>query len=1241
MSVELLRKTADQYQSNRSRFKISDIEDFRLSEDVLSIKPSELKSFADDPDEEKSKYESMGFAFRLGITDTLRGLSQITGLGFDEDEMKKEQRQLYDLMEEHGGLVKGAYFAGALLDPATWLIPFAKAKSLYQMAGFGMVSGSVAGAAGYVDEESFLNTRTKQIGAGAIGGGIVAPGFGLLKNLGVTITGKGKKIPLKDPDRLHKMNFTADDADKLKLNPIYLKGRQVSPNVKELVEGGFKGKRIVEKAGPERLQYIRPSDRIPYTRFVEESDAKNFGIKKEQFPEGKVSVRSEQELDKMVLLNKNTKGRYLKGPRAFFNRYVAHPYREKFGNKLWSKISTTGEGGLSAAGGAIGFTSAYSQPTVSVDEPFSSKLGAAFLGAVSGYLTGKYVLKTKMSTVKSWFSKPGAELKTKIGQEGVPVDFTFGEFLARGFLDNFTRDYKLIKQKSVGLEGSIVAQYDNVVKNLDRLSAGELAVVTNLLEGDITNAVVKNKTLEQIAKDARDVIQNGMQLMVDYGYLKKSTLDRNINRYLSRLYLDNDRIDVKTIADSLRARGHIYKATPEEYINTLRFQLPTEADGKTIKKIVAGTKEKPELINHRGWELPEGVTLKDLQSKAGIQRLKDKGFIDDNGLISLRWELSKTERLAKEEIEDAALLINQTMRIQSSAIGDAKFYDDLAKFYAVNKTDKKYAKLSEEQMKKQFDLYKIPTSKIGQGESSYNRYGNLAGKYVPKEVFISVLDRQKYRESSLAELMRPYRKLHQLWKASKTAWNPTVHVNNVMGNFFFTDFADVEFRNLPEAAKMLARHNSDSPYKSEIVHLARKYGVFDAGFVDKELRNTDRKAFESVYKYDFDKNEWHNAVSISRKLLNLVKVKKVTDTAENLYRLEDHIFRLNAFIDRLQKGYTADEAALFARKQFIDYDIQAPVINALRHTVTPFLAFTYRVIPILAETAVLRPWKFAKYGMLGYALNKAGEMFGGGDPEKERAAMEADVRKGGKILNLGIMPYKNLKLPFTDSEGQSKYIFIERFFPGGDVFEMGNGPLPFLPAPLQFSGGIYGDVITSLLGYDLFTGREVEGRGLSAGEDISLFVSSLASKLIPNFPFLPGSYATKRIDRATRGQETIFSEKESEFQAILNSIGIKVSNESVQSLQTKMYLEMNKKANKINKKRRSLYRKFSNGEISKAKYDREESKYAAKLEELARDYGLRIEGYEPKLIREPDILLKLLGNARELDYKTGQEYREE
>ena len=36
---------------------------------------------------------------------------------------------------------------------------------------------------------------------------------------------------------------------------------------------------------------------------------------------------------------------------------------------------------------------------------------------------------------------------------------------------------------------------------------------------------------------------------------------------------------------------------------------------------------------------------------------------------------------------------------------------------------------------------------------------------------------------------------NRLWKVSKTAWNPTVHVNNVFGNIFFTDMGDVDFRN--------------------------------------------------------------------------------------------------------------------------------------------------------------------------------------------------------------------------------------------------------------------------------------------------------------------------------------------------------------------------------------------------------------------------------------------------------------
>ena len=51
---------------------------------------------------------------------------------------------------------------------------------------------------------------------------------------------------------------------------------------------------------------------------------------------------------------------------------------------------------------------------------------------------------------------------------------------------------------------------------------------------------------------------------------------------------------------------------------------------------------------------------------------------------------------------------------------------------------------------------------------------------------------------------------------------------------------------------------------------------------------------------------------------------------------QDAIFRLALFMDRLDKGYSVADAALDARKSFIDYNISAPGINALRNLPTPF-----------------------------------------------------------------------------------------------------------------------------------------------------------------------------------------------------------------------------------------------------------------------------------------------------------------
>ena len=532
-------------------------------------------------------------------------------------------------------------------------------------------------------------------------------------------------------------------------------------------------------------------------------------------------------------------------------------------------------------------------------------------------------------------------------------------------------------------------------------------------------------------------------------------------------------------------------------------------------------------------------------------------------------------------------------------------------------------------------LYKIPTTKVD--KTDLFRYGNLAGKYVPKGVFIDVVERQRIIDRGLSGFLKKYRTLNQMWKASKTAWNPTVHVNNVVGNIFFTDMADVDFKNLPLAARMLAKHNNpDTEYQSKIVRLAKEHGVFDAGFVDKELRNIDKAGLGKIYKYDFEKDAWNNAATIGDKVYSFVLGNKFIGTLNNYYRIEDHIFRLNAFIDRLQKGYSADEAAMFARKNFIDYDIDAPLINALRQTATPFLAFTYRVVPLLAQTAVTRPWKYAKWGTIGYLINKSGEVYGGGDPEVERALINADPYKGGSFMNIPFFPYKNMKLPFTDKDGNSKYWFMERYFPGGDIFELGSGALPFLPAPLQPSFGLGGAVLQSTFGFDTFTMKKVPGMGFTTGGDVVASLKHLIKSLVPNFPFVPGSYATERINKASVDYRSAYKEGETELQAIMNSVGFKISNESVVVLSRKAEAELTKRLRVKKAELTKLGIDLREGLITKSQYDGDRQDILSDMEKIAKSYRLRMEGYDPVLIREPQIVLDILGQFGLIDKKYAQ-----
>ena len=1129
----------DNLNDKKRNFNITTEPDGRLE---FEAKESDYKN-KDYTLDSPSLNEAVGFAFGLGFLDTVRGLGQIAGI--KEDELKEQQKKLNAYMQgEHGALVTGAYFFGALLDPATWLIPFGKAKTLYQMGKYGMVSGGIAGAAGYVDEDSIIDDRGTQALVSALGGGIISPGIGAIKNLGVKVTGKGEKIPL---GLIEKFDIKPQTVYKKKLDKVQLQGK-----ANKIEDVGDKKIITAEKGQP---AFARQPEDIPFEKTVIDKDLQNF-----QAP---------------------VRGRYLKGPQTFFRRYIENPYQRVIGNRLLAGLKT-GEGAAGAIGGAYGFNMEEEAPLLSVDDPMSARFSRAFFGALTGYFGGKYLLKKKGI----------------FGLKYQGQDETLENFLGRALIDKYGLpvDFVKARQNAQGMGNLIASQFKTVADKVRKLSMDERRILYNMLEGDNISPV-NNATLLALKDEARSLISKTTQYYVDLGLLTQKKAQENIQTYLRRIYAKDD--NLTRIGDELKARGILQKVTKADYEKNYKNVRAFDDNGNMIK-------------NHKGWELFDEVA-------------------DEDGYITIRWAYTKPERLAIQEIEDAALSIDLTGALMANTISQHRFYSDLASKpnLTIDLKSPKFKGKTEQQLN-EMGYFKMPSNKIK--ETGVEKYGALAGKFVTKELHRNLISADNYRNQTSKGFWRGFIGLNRVWKASKTAWNPTVHFNNIMGNIVFTDMADVSYKNLLKSWRMLIKHGSDSSYKSETIYLAQKLGVFDADFVTRELRNFDLKAISKKYRYNENKSEWDNALGIARGVYDVIlkkPVQGVTGKLETYYRLEDQVFRLNAFIDRLNKGVSPDEAAMFSRKYFIDYDIDAPVINWARNTVTPFLAFTYRVVPIIAETAVLRPWKFAKYAALGYGLNKMGEVYGGGDADKERQLMPK--YKSGNILGLPFMPYKNIKLPFETKEGQQKYLFVERYFPGGDILDLGKGVVPGFPAPLQPSGGIYGDILFSFIGYDLFTKRADASRGLSLPEDLKAVTQSLSSKLIPNFPFLAGSYATERINRATKGDISPYRTKESELQAIANAFGIKISNVELEKLEITKKLEFDKKLKAVKKDIRELLIKYETNRITKAKYLKDYAKLAIKAEKITEEFGLRLRGINPNMIKIPESVLNLLGNGGEVD----------
>jgi hypothetical protein len=684
----------------------------------------------------------------------------------------------------------------------------------------------------------------------------------------------------------------------------------------------------------------------------------------------------------------------------------------------------------------------------------------------------------------------------------------------------------------------------------------DLSIASFLAKGLVDGYKVP-KVIKKLETEDLEGLKNKIELSFLRIFQEANQLSSSERKVLYNLLEGDIKFDVvpKDLARiAKKARGNITKIT-QMYIDAGKF-VPLE--------------------DHRGWELFGNVQVKKFEKAERATEDKVKELIKagkgDEASLNVRWEYTKQERLGMSEIEDGAFAIMETGRLMAQTLPRYKFYGDIAAqaFTKTSPTADEIQKLN---------LVQVPESKRP-GTIQFT-YGKLAGKFIPREVYENIFQINKIAEGPKTPFFRGYRALNQIWKASKTAWNPTVHVNNMVSNLVLLDLVDGSATYLPAAVKAFV--DAENGKSVKILEEAANLGVFANNVVKRELDVLDPKKLKpSYYKADPNKTVFENGLNMSSVIYKdlVLKEKFGLQTLSNFYALEDSIFRLALYMDRKAKGYKTTQAAQDARKSFIDYNIQAPGINALRNLPTPFLAYTYRVIPILAETAVVRPWKFAKYAVLGYMLNNLGELLGEGDPVAERAAMSEE--KQGRIGGLPILPHRNIKLPTQDG---AAYIDVTRFVPGGDIFDLNSGTIPLVPQPLQANFGIAGEVLFPMLGFDLFRGDKIKGQGVSEFDDFKVRAQFGLKKMIPNFPFVPGSYSTERIEAARRDDSPL-SRSESELLAFFNSIGFKVNKADISKLRTTKSFEFRRKVNGLKEKIRIEGNKLSRGKITEDEFNK-------------------------------------------------------
>jgi hypothetical protein len=432
-----------------------------------------------------------------------------------------------------------------------------------------------------------------------------------------------------------------------------------------------------------------------------------------------------------------------------------------------------------------------------------------------------------------------------------------------------------------------------------------------------------------------------------------------------------------------------------------------------------------------------------------------------------------------------------------------------------------------------------------------------------------------------------------------TALSPVTHMNNIMANVMMADWHDIRASHLLKSLEVYIQR--DRPENKTVLDRFEDAGGTTGTFALSEIQREQLEPLlaqlrDDVARADNDSTfinasavlqamlagEFRAAVAAAGQSKAAQGAKWAGGKMIDLYQLEDVIFRLAAFIKAKGDGKTDLEAGKMARRSFLDYNINAPWIVAMRATAFPFISFVYRAVPMLAETAARKPWKLLKLGLVFGAINALGYALSGGDEDEERKLLPEE--KSGSIF--GFLTPKLIRMPWNDAHGSPVFLDIRRWIPVGDIVDVGatNAAVPMLPAMMP--GGPIAILFELVSNTNFFSGRDLVKQTDTASEAAGKVIGHLYKAFAPNLFLLPGTPAFDALYKAGSGQTDDFGRERSVTQAATSAVGVKLASYPPDQMLLNARRDMRSKVNEIDGNILSLRRQRERGAIDEGEFDR-------------------------------------------------------